>query len=133
MTWRNFNVVPNVPPPGAEMIAQAFLMAGAFDRTRRMRLEVVLRLPRGSKAELRLPKHLVEYFLRNQAPFLKVDDDDTVRVPLNPSGIRGMPTCPSRPRSGTIWNCWCISPKRRGSVRIWAGPLSSRATKSWAV
>jgi hypothetical protein len=87
VTWRNFNVVPNVPPPGAEMIAQPFMMAGAFDRTRRMRLEVVLRLPRGSKAELRLPKHLIEYFLRNQAPFLKADDDGTVRVPLNPAGI----------------------------------------------
>ena len=68
VTWRNFNVVNNVPPPGADMIAQPFLMAGAFDRTRRMRLEVVLRLPRGSKAELRLPEHLVEYLPAQPGP-----------------------------------------------------------------
>jgi serine protease len=98
VTWRNFNVVPNVAPSGAEMIAQPFLMAGAFDRTRRMRLEVVLRLPRGSKAELRLPKHLVEYFLRNRAPFLKADDDGTVRVPLNPSGTTRYADVPFPPK-----------------------------------
>jgi len=91
VTWRNFNVVPNMPPPGADMIAQPFLMAGAFDKTRRMRLEVTLRLPRGSKAHLRLPAHLVESMLRNRAPFLNVDDDGTVRVPLNSTGITRYP------------------------------------------
>jgi serine protease len=92
VTWRNFNVVPNVPPPGAGMIAQQFLMAGAFDRTRRMRLEVTLRLPKGAKAELRLPEHLVEVFHPRRTPFLrKIDGDSTVGIPLNPSGVTRFP------------------------------------------
>ncbi len=88
VTWRNFNVVPNAPPAGADSTAHPFLMAGAFDKARRMRLEVVLRLPRDAKAELRMPDHLAEVFLRHRAPFLKAcRKSRTVSVPLNPTGM----------------------------------------------
>ncbi|MEO9781760.1 MAG: S8 family peptidase [Sedimentitalea sp.] len=88
VTWRNFNVVPNTPPPGLEMIAQKFLMAGAFDKTRKMRLEIALRLPKGAKALLNLPPQLAESFLLHRSPFLKIDKKDgSVGVPLNPAGI----------------------------------------------
>lgn len=92
VTWRNFNVVPNVPPPGAKMIAQDFLMAGAFDKTRRMRLEVTLRLPRGSRAWLRLPSHLAEPFLRQRGPFVEADPKGNgLLLPLNPAGVTRFP------------------------------------------
>lgn len=99
VTWRNFNVVPNVPPPGADMIAQDFLMAGAFDRTRRMRLEVTLRLPRGARAWLRLPVHLADYFLRQIGPFVQVDKrSGGLMLPLNPSGVTRFPDVAMPPK-----------------------------------
>lgn len=99
VTWRNFNVVPNVPPPGARMIAQDFLMAGAPDKTRRMRLEVTLRLPRGSKALLRLPRHLAEPFLRQRGPFVEVDrKDGSLLLPLNPAGVTRFPDVAMPPK-----------------------------------
>lgn len=92
VTWRNFNVVPNVPPPGARVIAQDFLMAGAFDKTRRMRLELTMRLPRGARAWLRLPPHLAEAFLRQRGPFVEVDEKDGgLLLPLNPAGVTRFP------------------------------------------
>ena len=87
VTWRNFNVVANAPPAGAKMIAQPFLMAGAFDRTRKMRLEVNMRLPRGSRAELLVPQHLIEAFQHRHAPFLHFDKKGkALHVPVNPHG-----------------------------------------------
>lgn len=87
VTWRNFNVVPNVPPPGAKMIAQRFLMAGAFDEARRMRLEMIMRLPEGAKALLRVPEHLLEYLQRMRSPFFELDGKSrTALIPLNPHG-----------------------------------------------
>jgi serine protease len=53
VTWRNFNVVNNVPPPAAEppnYVPLPFMAAGAPDKARRMRLEVMGRLPKGAIA-----------------------------------------------------------------------------------
>lgn len=99
VTWRNFNVVPNVPPPGAQMIAQDFLMAGAFDRTRKMRLEITLRLPRGAKAWLRLPEHLGAAFLGQRGPFVGRDrEDGALLVPVNPAGVSRFPDVAMPPK-----------------------------------
>jgi hypothetical protein len=57
VTWRNFNVVNNTPPPSSEprnYVPLPFLAAGAPDRARRMRLEVVGRLPKGTLAVLEI-------------------------------------------------------------------------------
>ncbi len=87
VTWRNFNVVDNEPPPPG-MLSLPFLMPGAFDQRRRMRLELGLRLPRGAKAALELPAYLAERFFGEQTPFMKANPkDQTIRVPLNPHGV----------------------------------------------
>lgn len=63
VTWRNFNVVNNVPSPRAEppgYIALHFLAAGAPDKARRMRIEIVPRLPAGAEVLLELPFEFAE-------------------------------------------------------------------------
>ncbi|HJT51427.1 MAG TPA: S8 family peptidase [Nitrosospira sp.] len=63
VTWRNFNVVNNVPPPQAELsdyVPLPFLAAGAPDQARRMRLEIVPRLPAGAELVLELPPEFAE-------------------------------------------------------------------------
>ena len=69
------------------MIRQPFLMAGAFDEARKMRLEVTMRLPKGAKAQLRVPEHVAEKIQRIRSPFMKLERKKrTVLVPLNPHG-----------------------------------------------
>lgn len=68
VTWRNFNVVPSAPPPSGITVLP-FLMAGAFDRRRLMRLELCLRLPQGGRAHLRAPEHLVEHLVGEKTSF----------------------------------------------------------------
>lgn len=63
VTWRNFNVVNNTPPAGAEppgFVAMPFLMAGAPDKARRMRLEIASRLPVKAEAMLEMPLEWAE-------------------------------------------------------------------------
>jgi serine protease len=58
VTWRNFNVVDNAPPAGADppgFVALPFLIAGAPDQGRVFDLEVVARLPEGAQLLLDLP------------------------------------------------------------------------------
>jgi serine protease len=54
VTWRNFNVEP--PGPSADPHALPFLFPGAPDKARRMTLELVGRLPFGSKVTLEVPE-----------------------------------------------------------------------------
>jgi serine protease len=66
VTWRNFNVVNNLPPskstgglpPG--FVGLPFLAPGAPDQARRMALEVVARLPEGAKVMLEAPLYLLD-------------------------------------------------------------------------
>jgi serine protease len=63
VTWRNFNVVDNVPPPGAPppgFVPLPFVFAGAADRGLRFDLEVAARLPRGAQLFLQLDPRLAE-------------------------------------------------------------------------
>lgn len=90
VTWRNFNVVDNEPDPEAgdpaDYVALPFLAAGAPDRARLMRLEVVARLPRGSRALLEAPLYIADA-MAERSPFLKLDEKRRVaRLPLNPYG-----------------------------------------------
>jgi hypothetical protein len=57
VTWRNFNVVASEPAPDAgDMVALPFLMPGAPDKARPMALELVSRLPAGSRLVLEVPQ-----------------------------------------------------------------------------
>ena len=66
VTWRNFNVVDNVPPAagirGAPkgFVALPFLAPGAPDEARRMGLDVLARLPAGARVLLDAPLYLLE-------------------------------------------------------------------------
>lgn len=89
VTWRNFNVVNNVPPSSAEppnYVALPFLAAGAPDKARRMRLEVVGRLPEKAKALLEMPREFADLMQVRVAPVKGEKDRHVVRIPVNPCG-----------------------------------------------
>lgn len=90
VTWRNFNVVSNVPPPlpsyPPDYVPLHFLAPGAPEIDRRMRLEVVARLPEGARAWLEAPLYLID-IIGEHSPFLKLDEKRQVAwLPLNPYG-----------------------------------------------
>jgi hypothetical protein len=77
VTWRNFNVVNNVPPSvgtaGAPkgFVALAFLAPGPPDEARPMRLEVLARLPERARVILEAPLYLLDA-LGQRAPHREV-------------------------------------------------------------
>lgn len=88
-TWRNFNVVSNVPPPAADpanFVALPFQAAGAPDRARRMRLEVAGRLPKGTVVELEMPREFAQLLRVRTLPDRGAKRRREVRVPVNPNG-----------------------------------------------
>ncbi len=92
VTWRNFNVVNNVPDPSADpsgYVAMPFLAPGAPDRARRMRLEVVARLPKGSRVLLEMPRAMYDA-LKERGPVTFDRKKQRVRVPVNPHGLRSL-------------------------------------------
>ena len=96
VTWRNFNVVNNVPPPRAEppgYVALPFLAAGAPDKARRMRFEIMPRLPAGAGVILELPPEFAELLrVRHRPmPFKGADRCRVVHLPLNHCGCTQFP------------------------------------------
>jgi len=88
VTWRNFNVVNNVPDPSVDpdFVVLPFLAPGPPDRARYMRLDVVAKLPRGARLFLEVPEHLRDA-LAFRSPLIKVDKKRRLaRVPVNPHG-----------------------------------------------
>ena len=89
VTWRNFNVVDNMPPAAANppnFVPLPFMAAGAPDKARKMGFEVIGRLPREARAMLEMPKDFAQLI---QAPTIAVKGkrhDGMVYVPVNPSG-----------------------------------------------
>jgi hypothetical protein len=91
VTWRNFNVVNNVPPPGSEprdYVALPFIAAGAPDKARRMHLEIVPRLPAGAEIVLELSPEFAErlHVRPHSMPFAPLGSKDrprVVHIPLN--------------------------------------------------
>lgn len=89
VTWRNFNVVNNVPPSSAEppnYVALPFLAAGAPDKARQMRLEVVGRLPKGAEAVLEMPREFAHLLRARPVPVNGSRKRQRVYVPVNPCG-----------------------------------------------
>jgi hypothetical protein len=77
VTWRNFNVVNNVPPaqsaapPG--FVALPFLAVGAPDEAVEMELEIVGALPHGARALIAAQPHTLDQ-LRIVGPRIKLDE-----------------------------------------------------------
>jgi hypothetical protein len=89
VTWRNFNVVNNVPPPGGsppDFVSLPFIAAGAPDKARRMGFEVIGRLPREAKALLEMPGESAQLIQARSVSVKGVKNERTVYVPVNPSG-----------------------------------------------
>lgn len=106
VTWRNFNVVPNEPDAGsgdpAGFVGLPFLAPGAPDKARQMRLEVVAKLPRGTRAFLEAPAHFIDG-LRVRSPLVRVDNKrGTARLPINPHGRQSLGEIyfPAKSRTG---------------------------------
>jgi len=88
VTWRNFNVVKDGfwSGGGFGFAALPFLAPGAPDKGRDMRLDVVAKLPRGSKVQLEIPAYMADA-LEFRPPFVEFDAKRGVaRLPVNPHG-----------------------------------------------
>ncbi|NUJ79774.1 hypothetical protein HUN39_06970 [Methylocystis sp. FS] len=89
VTWRNFNVVNNTPPAGAQppgFVAMPFLMAGAPDKARRMRLEIASRLPAKAEAMLEMPLEWAELLKVAVRPVKGADRERRGVVAIKPAG-----------------------------------------------
>lgn len=89
VTWRNFNVVDNVPPSAAqppEYVELPFMAAGAPDKARPMGLEIAARLPVGAAVVLEMPREFSQLIRRRPVPFQERKDRRVVHVPVNPRG-----------------------------------------------
>jgi serine protease len=89
VTWRNFNVVNNVPPSGGKppgFVQLPFLAPGAPDEARPFVLEVIARLPEGARILLEAPLYLLEG-LEERAPLMETESEHgRGRLPVNPRG-----------------------------------------------
>jgi serine protease len=83
VTWRNFNVVENVPDPdsGDPAVMLPFNIGGAPDRAIAMGFELDARLPKGARLRLRAPRFLLEGLKLER---LEKAEGDWAVVPLNP-------------------------------------------------
>jgi serine protease len=94
VTWRNFNVVNNVPPsdgspPG--FVELPFLAPGAPDEARPFVLEVIARLPQGARLMLEAPLYLLDG-LEERSPVMEIDEKlGRGRLPINPHGRFALP------------------------------------------
>lgn len=93
VAWRNFNVVagpPSGPPPG--YYRERFFVAGAFDTSHAFDLEIIARLPAGSRAFLEIPEWLADA-LRPHPCEIKVDAKSRIaRIPFNTAGQQRLGT-----------------------------------------
>jgi hypothetical protein len=101
VTWRNFNVVDNVPPPAADphgYVPLELLLTGAPDRARPFMFDVHAKLPEGARLLIEAPDWLVDRLqLQRCKPERRVsksaakrdvsrDSTRDVFVALSPSG-----------------------------------------------
>jgi serine protease len=94
VTWRNFNVVNNTPPRLAEpsnFVPLPFLVVGTPDKARRMRLEVVGRLPKGTVALLEISLEWAQLLQVQPRQVKGVKQGRSIYVPINPCGRTSFP------------------------------------------
>ena len=73
VTWRNFNVVDEIPDPDADPAVLPFVIVGAPDRAREFELQILRNLPRDARVRLEVPLGLVAKLTRGR--LLKVEVD----------------------------------------------------------
>lgn len=73
VTWRNFNVVDEIPDPDADPAALPFLILGAPDRSREFELQIVRSLPRDARVRLEVPLGLAAKLKRGRLWKFEVD------------------------------------------------------------
>lgn len=126
VTWRNFNVVDNVPDPDSDdPVALEFLAPGAPDRARPMALEVVARLPKGAKAWIEMPLYLVDA-LRLHNPAIQVDKRcERAQLPINPHGRMrlGEYLFPAKSRTRMTLHVWLPKEHRKSTYEVFARQL----------
>lgn len=83
VTWRNFNVESNAPDEG-DFRSMRFVAPGADDRTRRFCLEVIAKLPPGSKCLFEAPSTLLQV-MQALTPWSRLKDG-VAQIPVNPHG-----------------------------------------------
>jgi hypothetical protein len=131
VTWRNFNVVGNAPPPNADppdFVALPFLAPGAPDMTRFMTVEIVSRLPRGSRVLLELPTAWLSSLNPRTSQVEPVPQTGNVRVPINHAGTTRIGPLPFPPRSRTALRLLVQLPEqlRNRSYTVYARQLFER-------
>jgi serine protease len=87
VTWRNFNVVADLPQSGGDPVVLPFLIAGTTDRAREFDLEVIRRLPAGAEPWLELGKAVAGQILKRAQWKGEVDHrrtGDLLRLPAVP-------------------------------------------------
>jgi hypothetical protein len=84
VTWRNFNVVDEIPDPNGDPAVLPFVIAGAPDRPRPFHFEILQKLPRDAKVLLQLPLALASKLRRGRLWEMKIDRDRhmaTIHIP----------------------------------------------------
>ncbi|HEX8113038.1 MAG TPA: S8 family peptidase [Kofleriaceae bacterium] len=149
VTWRNFNVVNNVPPPGAPppglppigWIRLPFLFPGAPDLPREMALEIVARLPDRAMVYFEAPLWLLDR-LSHCVPRVTVDPLVTIdpragmgRLRIRPHGVQALGAAVLAAKSRTACALYVhIDPMDREHVfqiaarQLWANQEVGRIT-----
>ena len=90
VTWRNFNVVNNVPPSGTNppgFISLPFVLPGALDETLIFEVAVEARLPDKARVMLEVPRYLADA-LKEHVKVIKSDGkNDTALLAIRAQGI----------------------------------------------
>ncbi len=90
VTWRNFNVENNMPPPGAPppgVIELPFLLTSAHDKARIFDIHIVSKLPKGAKFFLEAPLHIAQRLFNNEVFWTHDQRRERVRIPLKNRGF----------------------------------------------
>ena len=73
VTWRNFNVVDELPDPSGDPSVLPFLIAGAPDEARVFDLQILRDLPRAARVRLQVPFGLAAKLRRGRLWKMEVD------------------------------------------------------------
>jgi serine protease len=73
VTWRNFNVVDEIPDPNADPAVLPFVILGAPDRARDFELQILRNVPRDARVRLEVPLGLAAKLKRGRLWKVEVD------------------------------------------------------------